>query len=404
MDGRRGILEGISVASLFTNKRKCPYCGHRIRLGDCAIVATNYEGAGQGLRTEQQDVSSVQLPSGRKPLSLQNGWPVVCPPLKEKVVHGFLERSMYENSAPEDLPAFACSRCYYPLPPDIDKRDAYVIGVLGINGAGKTHFLATSLMQAARHQALRQLGCTEFTPDVNTAARFQQQYYQPLVQDRTLLPYTRENEYVRFEPLTFRVTFEGGSPSIIIFHDIAGETLSNVRERVKIAPFLRTADGIIFLADPLEMEAIRKRLPSDLVALSPYRSWNQADVLSACINYMDEPRIPIAIVLAKSDLVSLALRGTSEYKEFLFERNWDSQGSWGNDIAKISEEVQVLLHSLGEQEWLAQTRGLNVTFHAVSALGAPPENAHLDRFEPIRCIDPIATVLAQIPGVGTRAG
>lgn len=402
MEGRRGLLEGISVASLFTSRRKCPYCGYRIKLGDCAVVATNYTAAGSTLLIEQQDVSSVQLPSGRRPISLQNGWPVVRAPLKEKGMHGFLERSMYSDSAPEDLPAFACSHCYYPLPPDIDKRDAYIIGVLGVNGVGKTHFLASSLIQAARHQALKPLGCTEFTPDVNTAARFQQQYYHPLVRDRMLLEKTHENEHVRFEPLTFRVTFEGASPSIVIFHDIAGETLSDVRERVRSAPFLRAADGMIFLVDPLEMGVIRNGLPPDLV--TPYRNWNQADVLSACIHHMEETRIPIAIVLAKSDLVSRALRDSPRYKGFLFEQNWNQQGPWGNDIAQISEEVQQLLHSLGEVEWLAQTRGLNVTFHAVSALGAPPENAHLDSFEPIRCVDPLAAVLAQIPGIGTRAG
>src|ERR1700723_523081 len=126
------------MVSPFT-QRTCPYCGTRIRLGACPIVATNTEVRDYGL--DQEQVSSGPCPvSGSEVHGVVGDpetadcWPVVARPLLDirpshRVSDLFrLAASMgnlppvSSSADPQDMPARACLHCDHPLPVDIDNR------------------------------------------------------------------------------------------------------------------------------------------------------------------------------------------------------------------------------------------------------------------------------------------
>lgn len=87
-----------------------------------------------------------------------------------------------------------------------------------------------------------------------------------------------------------------------MLHDVAGEVLCDRRIRVTRTPYLPHAHAVIFLVDPLEIEAIRERLQQKAPHLvEDYKEWNQANLLNECINeirrHSNLKTVPFAIVL-----------------------------------------------------------------------------------------------------------
>lgn len=122
--------------------RTCPYCGARIALGSCPIVATNVETATFG----EFDKSSVEIPSGAEAIGWAGRWPILAtPPLAAAPARPGRLKGILSSPAPlprvtqsariEDLPARACPNCNTPLPVDLDEREAFIIAVVGINRA-----------------------------------------------------------------------------------------------------------------------------------------------------------------------------------------------------------------------------------------------------------------------------
>lgn len=193
---------------------------------------------------------------------------------------------------------------------------------------------------------------------------------------------------------------------MLLLHDVAGEALADRRLRARVAPFLRRADGVIFLIDPMEIDAVRALLPRELV--QDYSDYDQASLLNACVAEMRQLRgpvtVPFAVTLSKSDLLGRALG-----RDFRFAKNRSAGDLPVNeviqDLSGVSTEVESLLEELGTHDLLAAARQLdNNTFCAISALGHAPDAGELtESVSPIRCIDPLLAVLAGIlSGSGRR--
>lgn len=390
-------------------RRNCPFCGTSLVLGDLTIVATN-EYLIHG-RTDDRT-----LPSGTPIL----GWdgreqelPVIArAPLASagrarhvaRAAKGMLDLPAVSTAGrAEDLPARLCSQCRHPLPVGIDHCEAYTIAVVGTQASGKTHFLASMLRDAYRLQGLEVVGCEEFSPEEETATRYDRDYYQPLFDDGEVLSGTQADDDVRFRPLTFRVRFVGREPCLVMFHDVAGETLTNRSERSASAGFVRRAAGVIFLVDPTAIRRFRRHGDP----LQP----NQATLLSGLLDDRDpRRRVPFAITLSKSDLVSAAIE-----HEFLFGTQPPADaGKWSRQMRIVGDEVRQVLHHEGMRDLLAAARRVDqpdtnvppdpedplLSFHAVAPLGGPADGAHLDREpRPVRCLEPLATLLFRIPGI-----
>lgn len=422
------------MATLGT-RRRCPYCGETIELGDCPVVATNFDGA-EFLGASGPAAGSVSLPSGAtlKRRLQRTGWPVLAEAPREEGVEASsrrpsrLERmlgaapgsadsktplpSLFEKAAREDLPARACSNCEFPLPQSIDERPAVVIGVVGVNSVGKTHLMAASLGRAYRQNALGCIGVTEFVPDEATSSRFLADYYRPLFQEGELLGATQMNKEARFAPLVFNVTMQSFGSFSLILHDIAGESLADFRQRSAQAQFLHGARGIIFVVDPRDIDGLRDEFPAWMHE-EEAMGWDQGALLSACLRsdgILDRGApVPVAVTVTKADLLPQV---TEEDLPFLEPApDSESEAAFTARVKAASRQVAQFLERHEAHTILGPAREYErrlaefpprsrkaLTYHAVSALGSPPDrSAQLStKVRPINCTDPLGAVLSQV--------
>ena len=416
-------------------RRRCPYCGETIELGDCPIVATNFDGA-EFLGPDGPEARDIELPSKAVPRRTldKTGWPVLHEPprkggsAKRKRQPSRLERilgagpgqadartplsSLFEQAAREDIPARACPRCEYPLPQSIDERPAVVIGMVGINAVGKTHLLAASLGEAYRQSALSCIGVTEFTPDEGTGAKFLDEYYRPLFQEGRLLEGTQVEQSARFAPLVFNVTMQSVGRFSLILHDVAGEMLADFRKRSAQAQYLQGARGIIFVVDPRDIDGLRENFPAWMLADSGLGG-DQGTLLAACLRPdgilgRDAP-VPVALVVAKADLLPEATGEELPFMEPAMRP--EDAPAFEARVKAASHQVAQFLQRHGAHTILGPAREYErllaehppgsrkaLTYHAVSALGSAPDSSEqlTSKVRPVNCIDPLAAVLAQV--------
>ena len=431
------------MATLNT-RRRCPYCGASIKLGDCPIVATSFSGVEFRDATEFT-LDEIELPSGGQPLDLlpRSGWPVVARAPREREVapvaaptrrRSRLEEAFGGGTATatveedpalpplhdevvrrEDVPARACPECEFPLPQSIDDRPAVVVAVVGVNRVGKTHLLATSLTQAYRQRGLAAIGCTEFVPDDATGTRFMTEYHHPLFRRGELLEATAaEDEEARFRPLVFDVTVDGVAFSLIL-HDIAGEVLGDHRKRAHAAAYLRGARGIIFVVDPRDIDDLRDGFPGWVLENNEL-GWDQGALLSACLRGKGDASlrkpVPVAVTIAKADLLPDAC---GEPVDFLDPApHGEGREAMVTRIRQSSQAVAGFLERYGAHNVLGPARAYEdrlraanadarVTYHAVSALGSSPDPDErlTERVKPLNCLDPLAAILMQLTAAGS---
>jgi hypothetical protein len=418
----------------YETRRRCPYCGESVRLSECPIVATNYEGVEFRAATELE-LAEVELPSGQAPLRLlpQTFWPVVAeaPAVREErdaasggqspfeQAFGSFKRGGPEKELPpvaeeegvarEDLPARACTGCWFPLPTTIDSRPAVVVAVVGVNRVGKTHLLASSLTRAYRSDGLQSIGCTEFVPDEETGHRFMEDYFNPLFRRGEVLSATAaEDDEVRFKPLVFNVRLDGIEPFSLLIHDVAGEVLGDRRKRALGATYLRAARGAVLVVDPRDIDNLRSGLPNWMLEDNEL-GWDQGALLSACLRsdgLLDHRTpIPVAVTVTKADLLPTA---SGESPPFMAPAPpVEDREEFITRVRSSSREVEDFLDRHGAHHLLGPIREYRrsldgqstaVTFHAVSALGKAPDSEErlTAKVDPLNCLDPLATVLAQL--------
>jgi hypothetical protein len=225
---------------------------------------------------------------------------------------------------------------------------------------------------------------------------------------------TPENADARFEPLVFKFTASGCDPACLVFHDVAGESLGNYRERAGGATFLRAARGIVFIIDPRDIDDVRDRLP-DWIVESNDISYDQGSLLSACLKensgiLSDQRKVPVAITVSKADLLLTAYKEELPFLQRTNARDESLQDSFERVIER-SRQVKQFLERAGAYNILdiaqdyavrcASTRGaspVGVTYHAISAIGHQPDALEqlTRRPEPLNCTDPLVAVIGQI--------
>ena len=423
--------------------RTCPFCGSLVDLARCDVVSTRGHSETDGfaggfeagvesgdpgagfdpgfdpgastfdlgddpISVEKTDAGEPLKKKGEKDKQAKNvaGWPILIPGThsdEQEPPRGMLEvftaagakahpLAPVEELAPTELlPRRACEACGTPFPLEFDQRDARLLAVAGINYAGKTHFLAQALYEGARKGALRRFGCTEFKPTAETAQVFHQHYVMRVQRQRSLLARTQAE--LAPQQLSMLTTLEGTDPFLLYTHDVSGEAMADPNRRSVDLAFLRRADALIFLLDPLEFDAVRRRVPPELVAED--RPVHQVDLLSQCVAEVRRtrgPHVPICVTVSKSDLLTAHAAVTGAWQ------HGAATDDWMTDVQHVSADVRQMLSELGEDEVLEALRsaagaGARVTFHAVSALGAPAEGQRLPDADPIRCADPLGAAL-----------
>lgn len=377
--------------SLFTEERRfCPRCHIAFYPGECDIVAT------------------------------------FPPHTRGEVLHiakkGAWARKNPRPISGEDMLRLAtrqCPTCNYYLPRNIDTTPLINIAVVGDVGSGKSHYIASLIKQLQEHRVVpdnEYFRLISMTPLVEQ--RYQQEYlgklfgaHEPLPRTQLLTP----GEMI--DPLIYELTFRRSVdhwPKTVnlAIHDAAGEHYTTPEHIVEFTRHVINANGLIYLADPVEMPDIRKSLPSHLIRSANMRS--PTATLNTIIKLIEEFRglpagakltdLPLAVTISKADLLK-KLRPSGQ--PFSFLKNPTYQGGINLlDLAKVEKEVlEVLNNYTGDRSLIPTVQTIEKRhFLAVSATGwSPDASGSYPDVEPCRCLDPFLWILYQlelIPSVG----
>jgi len=202
----------------------------------------------------------------------------------------------------------ACPRCRGVLERDVGDVEGRVLAVIGAPAAGKSHFLAAVLHELIEDGGGGHVWKVELNEQDEELYR--RDYLEPFFEDQEELAGTRAE--VRPELRLMIQNERSGQQMLLVFRDLGGENFLDP-ERLKELSFLRYAQGVVLMADPLAYEP-----PED--AELPWRSNGRvpaAKILETYRRVLEEhdrypeqedlPLLPsqkaLAVAVTKADLV-----------------------------------------------------------------------------------------------------
>jgi len=303
-----------------------------------------------------------------------------------------------------------CPVCHYTLLPEWRFNDVTTIAMNGARATGKSFYIAVVIHQL--RQLLAHLRTTvEFAND-HTRDTYQRVYESPLFEQLGLIAPTprsnTDNSYQR-EPMLFSIGTLKGRKRYLAIRDVAGEEMETASADATNLSFLRHADGVFFMFDPLAIPEIRDRL-RDFLPQQTHQGGDPRTVLGNFLRLLKGATPRVAVVVSKFDAMQ-ALRDVNdpEWKvimsnpgaAFMRDSSLDS-GTYDNaDGELLNLEMESLLYNLGAENFmlsLAQGTGgkpIPHRFFAISALGASPEGDTLSKYgiSPFRVVDPLKWIL-----------
>ena len=403
-------------------RRRCPYCGSDVLLRNCVIVSTNQEMNGLGIGAsiafgngsfdadiralgEDRFDETSEIEAGPQPsagrVELSGRYPILAnipeprpQPQTFKKIANFWSDSTDElepvagRADPRHLPRRQCPSCLLPLPEQIDDFDVHVVAVVGLNGAGKSHFLAAALTEALRGGGLDDFGIDEFSAVGDTAAHIHRDYFVRVYREQRLFDPTPPNDRVVEEPLIFRVEVDGRQPFLLLTYDLSGEALTDHAKRAAHVSFIRRAAAVIFLADPWDMDMVLEKLP--IPEHPANRNMSQTDLLEAVLTEMEldgrEVRPHLCLTISKADLLARVLPGPMK-----FLSPPTAKSDWVKNVRDVSDEVRNALLQLGENRLVKiADRYEEVTYLAMAPLGSETAGR---KPSPLRCLEPLAVAI-----------
>jgi hypothetical protein len=281
------------------------------------------------------------------------------------------------------------------LPEELWGGEVRVIGLVGTNLAGKTHFLASTFYAACQLQGLAPYGFDDVQPDEATSIRLYEEYY-PLFTDGRVLEKTQVHlaASARTQPLKIRMRGHGGARRSILLHDIAGEVLRDPRARANDARYLRYASGIVFLIDPVGYPAMRQRLGIDAGPLH----FGQDQIVAGVLDMLGAAArdLPVAFVVTKADLLAEAF---PEYDYRFREEAPADVNAFRQQLVEINNQTESLIwHGLGDPALVNVMRQFpNRTLHCMASIGQRPQaNGSVAAVKPMRPIDPLYSILSRL--------
>jgi hypothetical protein len=319
-----------------------------------------------------------------------------------------------------------CPVCHSRLPVHFGKLPSRLIVPVGAKESGKTVFM-TVLVHELMNQAGQRLNASLIGADDGTRQRYTTDYEQPMYHQAELLPPTTPPETPNRAPLVFRFTTDGdgrrgrarriagagrfgrGEPhrTLLSFFDTAGEDLATQAAVEQNVRYLRAADGILLLLDPLQMPGARAlaapgtRWPTNLDddENAPVTVLeNVTDHLLAETGTGPNQRIskPLAIVFTKMDALRNDLLPTSPLRQPPTRTSYFDE----RDSCDVHTEMQRLLDRWhgSRIDQIARKYYHHYRYFGVSALGQSPtpDNRVSPRgIQPDRVTSPILWLLAQ---------
>ena len=282
-----------------------------------------------------------------------------------------------------------CSHCHNPLPHTTGSVKEYMIALVGAKAAGKSHYVAV-LINALSQYIGQKLNASLVALNEETIKRYRDEFYKPLYEKKEVITATVSAAAQLKHPLMYRFSIGRESKFgkqkhtvvTLVFFDTAGEDFDSLDVMRREIKYLSNSLGIIFILDPLQISAVRDRLPEDTIL--PHEHTQPGDIVTRVINLVREDRqipeaelidIPVALAFSKIDAVrplfppdSMLNRASPHGAQFDI-----------NDSELLNSEMQAYL-----QEWTGP--GLNnimehnfqhFAYFGLSALGASPDSGGL---------------------------
>ena len=372
-------------------KRICPSCNESVYPGACAIVEAPDQQIQQALKP---------APTGLKRLtSIPFPGPLVGP-------------KYTQNNA-----AYQCPKCGYAMPYNIDSARSLNIAIVGNTTSGKSVYIASLIRHLEQGQGLlarpdlgQSFTITCLTPKVKV--RYENQYWKPLFEDKQVPDPSPRAIETTHEPLIYEISIRLRRDELmknlnLIIYDTSGEDYVIGTRLVQWARYVLSADGLIFMADPISIPEIFNHLPPNpnlsygTPAEHPALSLN---TITSLVTRSQGKRTgaslgstPIAITLSKCDLLK-KLRAVGNQYYFITQPPRYRGGANLQDIEMVDKEVrQLLTEHGGDNLLLAANNFKKVRFLAVSAIGYTPDAAgKIPTVEPWRCLDPFLWVLYEL--------
>jgi hypothetical protein len=277
-----------------------------------------------------------------------------------------------------------CPSCHNSLPFTTGELKDYNISLIGAKDAGKSVYIAVLLNALAQRIGMN-LNASLVALNDETIRRYRQEFYQPLFQKKELLMGTASQGAAQKTPLLYRFGFEkknffgkrSNEVVTLVFFDTAGERLDNEDVMARETKYISNSSGIIFLLDPLQIPAVRDRLPPD-IQLPPIHTQPE-EIVTRVINLIREDKqipekerikTPIALVFSKID----ALRSLFPPDSMLQQSSPHTSSLDISDCEMVSSEMLAYLY-----DWIGPNLNNIMQHHfehfcyfGVSALGEPP--------------------------------
>ena len=276
--------------------------------------------------------------------------------------------------------------CHNDLPHTTGQAKEYMVALIGAKEAGKSIYIAV-LINALSQYIGQKLNASLTALNDETIERYRDEFYKPLYEDKETIKITRSAALEVKDPLMYRFSIakkniiEKQKHAVIslVFFDTAGEDLDSIKIMRGEIKYIANASGIILILDPLQIPAVRNRLPEDTNL--PNVHTEPEELVTRVINLIREDhkipatekiKIPIALAFSKID----ALRPIIPPDSALNRASPHDDKFDIDDCELVSSEMQAYL-----QEWIGP--GLNsimehnfqdFAYFGLSSLGAAPDS------------------------------
>ena len=326
-----------------------------------------------------------------------------------------------------------CVVCHRDLPAGWRRARTFTMTITGAAGTGKSVYIAVAVQMLFRYSQLRACIVTPFTQ--GTQQVYNERYFKPLYQENVVMqgtPSIKGGGAYQRDPLIWEIAGGDVGHLFLIMRDVAGEDLEHLSGRTPAFSFIDRADLVMFLFDPLMLDAVRQVLAGIIPdAIHDQSRIRPGEVLPTVLAQMTGPdkriaELPaLALTLCKFDALQQLPLADSPMAPALANPaahfNWDNTMLRAKMPAKdaarqleadslfLDAEVRSLLMQMGEDavtlaaDQAVRDRKLAEIRHfAVSSLGDSPQHyAKLTErgISSFRVLDPILWGMsrAQIP-------
>jgi Double-GTPase 2 len=298
-----------------------------------------------------------------------------------------------------------CPRCHHRLPADFERVPSRMVAVVGARDSGKTAML-TVLIRELNGKIGDRLGLTVWPADEETRRAYGA--YEQVIYSDDSVPYGTVpvgTHGTTLAPMVFAIAARRkgrrrAKRTLLSFFDTAGEDLRTRESVERNAQYLRSADAILLLLDPLQTEGGRESAVGHEGAYAaPDEAFSVLQRITELIQggkYVLRVHKPLAIALSKVDMFWPRLSPVSPLRR----PEPELDGFATKDGAAVQSEVQRLLREWDGRKILDFVAANYTRSHyfGFSALGHAPAGAQLtgSGVRPYRVVDPFVWLLTQL--------